>query len=126
VKRRVLIVDDEPGLRKGLGNVLELRDFIVLEAAGGAEALEVLRREDIDLALLDVKLGGEDGLEVLCRLKAEEPRLPVIMITAYGNIRNAVECLKAGAINYIRNGLRSTIRSLYSRSLTHPMEPIPN
>ncbi len=101
MKRRILIVDDEPGLRKGLGNVLELRDFIVLEAAGGTEALEVLRREDIDLALLDVKLGGEDGLEVLRRLKAEEPRLPVIMITAYGNIRNAVECLKAGAINYI-------------------------
>jgi DNA-binding response OmpR family regulator len=61
-----LIVDAEPGLRKGLGNVLELRDFIVLEAEGGAEALEVLRREDIDL-LLDVKLGGEDGLEVLRR-----------------------------------------------------------
>jgi len=101
VKRRILIVDDEPGLRKGLGNLLELRDFIVLEAGGSAEALGILRREDIDLALLDLRLGGEDGLEVLRRLKAEEPRLPVIMITAYGNIGNAVECLKAGAINYI-------------------------
>ncbi len=101
MKRRILIIDDEPGLRKGLGNLLELRDFIVLEAEGGAEALEVLRREDIDLALLDLKLGAEDGLEVLRRLKAEEPRLPVIMITAYGNIGSAVECLKAGAINYI-------------------------
>lgn len=101
MKRRILIIDDEPGLRKGLGKVLELRDFIVLEAGGGAEALAVLRREDIDLALLDLKLEGESGLEVLKRLKAEEPLLPVIMITAYGNIRNAVECLKAGAINYI-------------------------
>jgi DNA-binding NtrC family response regulator len=101
MKRRILIVDDEPGLRKGLGNVLQLRDFIVLEAAGGEEALEVLRREDIDLALLDLKLGGEDGLEVLRRLKSEEPRLPVIMITAFGNIGSAVECLRAGAINYI-------------------------
>jgi DNA-binding NtrC family response regulator len=101
VKRRILIIDDEPGLRKGLGKVLELRDFIVLEASGGAEALTILRKEDIDLALLDLKLEGENGLEVLRRLKAEEPLLPVIMITAYGNIRNAVECLKAGAINYI-------------------------
>jgi len=101
VKRRILIVDDEPGLRKGLGNVLELRDFVVLEADRGEQALEILRREDIDLALLDLKLGGEYGLDVLRRLKAEEPRLPVIMITAYGNISNAVECLRAGAINYI-------------------------
>ncbi len=101
MKRRILIIDDEPGLRKGLGRVLELKDFIVLEAGGGAEALAVLRKEDIDLALLDLRLEGESGLEVLKRLKAEEPLLPVIMITAYGNIRSAVECLKAGAINYI-------------------------
>jgi DNA-binding NtrC family response regulator len=101
VKRRILIIDDEPGLRKGLGKVLELRDFIVLEASGGAEALAILRKEDIDLALLDLKLEGESGLDVLRRLKAEEQLLPVIMITAYGNIRSAVECLKAGAINYI-------------------------
>jgi DNA-binding NtrC family response regulator len=101
MKRCILIIDDEPGLRKGLGRVLELKNFIVLEAGGGAEALAVLRREDIDLALLDLKLEGESGLDVLKRLKAEEPLLPVIMITAYGNIRSSVECLKAGAINYI-------------------------
>lgn len=101
MKRSILIIDDEPGLRKGLGKILTLQDYTVHEAAGVKQAREILRDRDIDLVLLDLKLDGVDGLEFLKELRQEEPLLPVIMITAYGNIENAVECLKAGALNYI-------------------------
>jgi DNA-binding NtrC family response regulator len=101
MKRSILIVDDEPGLRKGLGKILMLQEFTVHEAADIRQAREILHSCEVDLVLLDLKLDGESGLDFLKELGQEEPLLPVIMITAYGNIENAVECLKAGAINYI-------------------------
>ncbi len=101
MKRSILIIDDEPGLRKGLGRVLDLQEYAVYEAAGIGQARRILLDREIDLVLLDVRLNGEDGLEFLKELRQEEPLLPVVMITAYANVKNAVECFKAGAINYI-------------------------
>jgi DNA-binding NtrC family response regulator len=101
MKRNILIVDDEPGLRQGLGKILALQGFQAFEAGGSGEARQVIRSADIDLVLLDLKLDGENGLEFLRELKSEEPLLPVIVITAYGNIKSAVDCLRAGAINYL-------------------------
>ena len=97
----ILIVDDEPGLRKGLGKILSLQKYRVFEASNGKEAGAVLENTDVDLILLDLKLGAEDGFELLKQLKTEEPFIPIIVITGFGNIKDAVACLKAGAINYI-------------------------
>jgi two-component system response regulator AtoC len=98
----VLIVDDEPGLRSGLGKLLALRGYKILEAANAEEARAAISRKEVHLALLDLKLGNENGLALLRELKHEEPGLPVIIITGHGDVASAVECMQAGATNYIQ------------------------
>ena len=97
----VLIVDDEPGLRSGLAKTLTLRGYRALEAANREEARKTLADSDVNMVLLDLRLGQADGLALLRELKASEPSLPIIIITGHGDINSAVECMKAGATNYI-------------------------
>ncbi len=97
----ILIVDDEEGLRKGIKKILSLHGYLVFEAANCSEARDILKREEVHILLLDLNLGIERGLDFLKAIKEEEPFLSVIIITGYGNIGSAVECMKAGALNYI-------------------------
>jgi two-component system response regulator AtoC len=97
----VLIVDDEPGLRNGLAKLLSLQGYRTLEAASAPEARKLLLSSEVNLLLLDLRLGQQDGLALLKEVKAEEPAIPVIIITGHGDIYSAVECMKAGATNYI-------------------------
>jgi two-component system response regulator AtoC len=97
----VLIIDDEPGLRSGLAKLLTLQGYNTLEAASAAEVRKLLLTTEIHLMLLDLRLGEQDGLALLKEVKAEEPAIPVIIITGHGDIYSAVECMKAGATNYI-------------------------
>ena len=97
----ILIIDDEPGLRSGLAKLLTLQGYCALEAASAAEARKVLAAADVHLLLLDLRLGPDDGFALLKELKTEEPSIPVIIITGHGDIYSAVECMKAGATNYI-------------------------
>jgi DNA-binding NtrC family response regulator len=101
VYMNVLIVDDEPGLRSGLAKVLPLNGYLVREAANAAEARRALSDSEVHLVLLDLRLGREDGLALLREMKTAEPSLPIIIITGHGDIYSAVECMKAGATNYI-------------------------
>ncbi len=98
---KILIIDDEPGLRKGIGKVLTVHGYQVFEADSKDTALEVLKHQDISIALLDLRLAEEDGTKVLLELKEAEPLLSVIIITGYGNIKSAVTCMNSGAINYL-------------------------
>jgi DNA-binding NtrC family response regulator len=98
---KVLIVDDEPGLRNGLGKLLTLHGYRIYEAANLAEARSAVSNKEVHLLLLDLKLGSENGLKLLRELKSAEPSLPVIIITGHGDISSAVECMKMGATNYI-------------------------
>lgn len=97
----ILIVDDEEGLRKGIKKILSLHGYRVSEAANCSEARDILKREEVHILLLDLNLGIEKGLDFLKAIKEEEPLISVIIITGYGNIESAVECMKAGALNYI-------------------------
>jgi DNA-binding NtrC family response regulator len=97
----ILIVDDEPGLRSGLAKLLTLQGYSALEASNAAEARKALAASEVHLLLLDLRLGQDDGLVLLKELKTEEPSIPVIIITGHGDIYSAVECMKAGATNYI-------------------------
>ena len=97
----ILIIDDEPGLRSGLSKLLTLQGYTTLEAGNAAEARRHLLTSEVHLLLLDLRLGEQDGLALLKELKAEEPAIPVIIITGHGDIYSAVECMKAGAVNYI-------------------------
>jgi two-component system, NtrC family, response regulator AtoC len=101
VYMNILIVDDEPGLRSGLSKLLALQGYTPLEAATAAEARKVLADSEVHLLLLDLRLGKDDGLALLRELKGEDPAIPVIIITGHGDIYSAVECMKAGAMNYI-------------------------
>jgi DNA-binding NtrC family response regulator len=97
----VLIVDDEPGLRSGLAKLLSLQGYLPLEAATASQARRMLADSEVHLVLLDLRLGGDDGVKLLRELKIEEPSIPIIIITGHGDIYSAVECMKAGATNYL-------------------------
>lgn len=101
VNGKILIVDDEPAVRSALREILEYEDYEVCEASNGLEALEVVKEERILLALMDVKMPGIDGLEVLSRLK-ENYDFPVIMISAHATVDKVVEAIKKGAYDFIQ------------------------
>jgi NtrC-family two-component system response regulator AlgB len=98
---RVLVVDDERNIRKTLSICLQALDCTVTEASNSAAALEALERSPFDLAFVDLRLGNEDGLELLPRLLADRPGLDVIMITAYAAVDTAVEAIRRGAKDYL-------------------------
>jgi two-component system response regulator AtoC len=97
----LLIVDDERTLRFSLGEWARDVGIRPLEASGGREALAALRANSVDAVLLDLKLGEEDGLEVLKRLREEDPALPVIMLTGHGTVSHAVQATRLGAYDFI-------------------------
>ncbi len=98
---RILIVDDEDGMRRLLSRVLTREGYETSTVANGAEALRLVASERFDLVVTDIKMPEMDGLELLAELKQYEPSLPIIVITAYGTIENAVQALRSGAYDYI-------------------------
>ncbi len=98
---RILIVDDEPGIRKTTRIAVETAGHAAAEASNSARALKALEEEQFDVAFLDLKLGSEDGLEVLGRLLKLQPTLSVVMFTAYANIATAVEAMRRGAYDFV-------------------------
>lgn len=101
MSKHILIVDDDAGVRETVGAVLGDEGFAVAFASDGPEALAAARREKPDLVLLDVWLPGMDGIQVLERLRAEHPRLPVVVVSGHGNIDTAVRATKLGAADFI-------------------------
>jgi two-component system nitrogen regulation response regulator NtrX len=97
----ILVVDDEPQILQTISGLLQDEDFEVLTAPEGEAALKVVREEIPDLVLLDIALPGRDGLEILKDLKDQHPTLPVIMISAYGSVENAVKATRLGAYDFI-------------------------
>lgn len=98
---RVLVVDDELVVRDSIKEWLKDEGFSVETAESGAEALEKLSSQNFNLMLLDVKMPGMDGVEVIRRTKEIHPELPVVMMTAYATVENAVEAMKIGALDYL-------------------------
>src|SRR5260370_31708545 len=96
----ILIVDDEKHTRDGLRRVLE-SDYDVYVAGDIASAMNVVEREDVDLLLTDLRLGTEDGMQLIDRaLKMPQPPICIIM-TAYGSVDTAVEAMKRGAYDFV-------------------------
>ncbi len=98
--RKILIIDDQPGIRLLLNEVFKKEGYTPLLAANGMEALKIFEEELIDCVLLDMKIPGMNGLEILEHLKAKNKRIPVIMMTAYGEQELIDEAMKLGASNY--------------------------
>jgi len=105
-KEKVLVVDDEENIRKSLKMILEYEGYSFLEAADGEEALDIIEETvGLDLILLDIKLPGKDGLEVLEELKDRPYRPEVIMISGHGTIKTAVDATKLGAFDFLEKPL---------------------
>ena len=100
-RARVLVVEDESYVRQSLLDVLRARDYEVESAASVAEALAWLARSPVDVVLTDLKMPGQDGRELVRRMQATAPDVPVVVLTGHGTIASAVECLKAGASDYL-------------------------
>jgi len=101
VKGHLLVVDDEPVVRDSLTKWFAEEGFDVASAASAGEALTRLAAESFDLALVDIKMPGTDGLELQRRLRAIDPALLVIIMTGYASVETAVSALKSGAYDYI-------------------------
>ncbi|MBP7900512.1 MAG: sigma-54-dependent Fis family transcriptional regulator [Gammaproteobacteria bacterium] len=98
---RILVVEDDSDLREAIVDTLQLGDFEVLSVDNGLSALAVLGEEDISLVFSDIRMDGMDGYALLQRLRALKPHLPVVLMTAYGTIEQAVSAMKDGAVDYI-------------------------
>jgi DNA-binding NtrC family response regulator len=99
---RILIIDDEAAIRESLETLLVLEGYLVDLAAEGQAGLKCIDTRSYDLVLLDLALPGQNGLEVLARIRERQPNLPVIMITAYGTVGNVVDAMNGGAPNFVQ------------------------
>lgn len=118
--QKILIIDDEAALRETLEALLSLEGYTVDTAPTGEAGLDKIDHHAYDLVLLDLALPGKDGLEILPILRERQPNLPVIMITAYGTVDNAMKAIRAGAQNFIQKPwdnekLLADIRSAIAR-----------
>jgi two-component system response regulator FlrC len=101
VTQRILIVDDDPGVRAALALLLEEESYVPVTVDGGAAALQAVGQQEFSLVLTDVAMPGMDGLELLARLRREAPEVPVIMISAHGDLETAVRAVRDGAYDYL-------------------------
>jgi two-component system nitrogen regulation response regulator NtrX len=106
-RSRILVIDDESAIRDSLKMTLEYDGYEFIGASTGQEGLALAERESPDLVLLDVKMPGMDGLEVLSRLRALNDALPVIVVSGHGTISTAVEATKKGAFDFIEKPFAS-------------------
>jgi DNA-binding response OmpR family regulator len=99
---KVLVVDDTKNIRNLLTTCLEIEGYKVFCAENGQEVLNLLRHEEFDLIFLDIKLPGISGTEVFRRIREMGNNVPVIIMTAFATVRNAVECTRLGAVAYLQ------------------------
>src|SRR5215204_5116740 len=107
MKARILVVDDEAEIRRSVRMILEYEGYDVQEASSGPEAIALVEREPPDLAFLDIKMGGMDGLETLQKIRQTNEALPVVIISGHGTVSTAVEATKLGAFDFIEKPLAS-------------------
>ena len=100
-KGKILVVDDEEIIRDSLAEWLVDAGYEPLTAPDGLQALEVIRKADVDIMLADLKMPGIDGIELIKRARQIRPDLPAIIMTAYGTVSSAIEAMKAGAYDFM-------------------------
>ena len=125
---KILIVDDEVNIRHVLGTRLNLKGYSILFASDGKEALAVFTKEKPDLVILDIMLPRLDGYEV-CRQIRELSQVPIIMLTALGNVSEKILGLEMGADDYVvkpfsPKELEARIKSVLRRSVVHSGSPL--
>lgn len=127
MNKRILIVEDERNVRLTYRAALETEGFDVTEADSGAAAVEKLAQANFDVAVLDLRMPGMDGLELLEVMRDKNIKTPAVIITAYGDVPNAVKAMKLGAIDFLAkpitpDQLRSLLNEVIER---HALPPVP-
>ena len=120
-KPRILVIDDESAIRDSLKMILEYEGYQFVGAVSGQDGLTTIQRERPDAVLLDIKMPGMDGMEVLRKLHALDESLPVIMISGHGSTATTVEAIKSGAVDYFEKPLSTervivTLRNVLKQS----------
>ncbi|MBQ3650342.1 MAG: sigma-54-dependent Fis family transcriptional regulator, partial [Treponema sp.] len=105
MKFTLLIIDDEKNIREGLAANFELEDYNVKTAATGEEGLKIIEKGDIDLVITDLRMPGISGEQVLAKVTAETPGIPVIILTGHGSIDSAVDAMRHGAYDFLTKPL---------------------
>ncbi len=112
----ILVVDDEPLIRESLYEILKIEGYRVEMASSGEEALEIIKKEKVDIVLTDMKLPYMSGITLLTETKKITPDTEVILITGYGSIETAVDAMKKGAYDYITKPINDTeIKNLINK-----------
>jgi DNA-binding NtrC family response regulator len=124
---RILIVDDDAGQRSLLDSFLKGQGFETVPVPSGERALDVLRAQDFSMMISDVRMPGISGLETLRRARKEHAVLPVLLVTAYADVRDAVGAMRDGALNYLSkpidlDELLSSVRQAIGLSKTAPIK----
>jgi DNA-binding NtrC family response regulator len=124
---RILIVDDDPGQRSLLDSFLHSQGFETVPVGSGEEALEMLRTREFSMMISDVRMPGMTGLETMHRARQDHPRLPILLVTAYADIREAVGAMRDGALNYLAkpidlDELLATVRQATGLSQAAPVQ----
>jgi DNA-binding response OmpR family regulator len=101
MKAKILVVDDEEAARVSLAEILRLEGYDVVSAESGLDAIQFLKAESIDLMLLDIRMPGIDGIEVLQEANKVSPDTEVILLTAHGSMETAIDALREGAHDYL-------------------------
>src|SRR5690606_23143925 len=116
---RILVADDEPGLREFITDALELDGHVVAAAPDGKAAAKLLDERGFDLVITDLKMPGLDGMAILRKVRAEQPETEVIVMTAHGTVDNAVEAMKLGAFEYLQKPISGPdeLRLLVARAV---------
>lgn len=119
-KKAILIVDDEKNIRTTLSQALESLDVDIQAAINGEEALQLMTENEFEAILLDIKMPGMNGIEVLEKIQKDYPYTKVIMISAHGTIDCAVEAMKLGAVDFVQkpfslDEIRTLVKKVLSR-----------
>ncbi len=101
MKEKILLIEDDPAMRLGMSHFLSSTGFVVKECDNGDRAIEILKEHDFDIVITDLKLPGKDGLLILKEVKSRYPDTGVIIITAFAEVKTAVQAIKDGAFDYI-------------------------
>lgn len=123
MKEKILIVDDQFGIRILLNEVFQKEGYKTFQAANGVQALEIVKKHAPDLVLLDMKIPGMDGIEILKRMKVIDPDIRVIIMTAYGELDMIQEAKDLGAITHFAkpfdiDDIRAAVRKHVRKQVT--------
>src|SRR5580658_8489779 len=118
MNERLLIVDDETNVRLNFRMTLETEGYEIFEARSGEQAVQLLATHSFALAILDVRMPGMDGLELLAKMRESGIKVPAMIVTAYSDVPHAVKAMKLGAIDFLQKPLRpEELRSIVNEIL---------